>query len=71
MEHSKNYDKVKRWYDMNMWDETRVRNAVEKGWITEDEFTEITGLPYNEDPVPETEPTESTDNMNQEPEVAS
>lgn len=73
MEYSKNYDKVKRWYDMNMWDEARVRNAVEKGWITEDEFTEITGLPYNEDPdpVPETEPTESTDTVNQEPEVAS
>lgn len=46
MEHSKNYDKVKRWYDMNMWNETRVRNAVEKEWITEAEFTEITGLEY-------------------------
>ncbi|MBR5780375.1 MAG: XkdX family protein [Bacteroidales bacterium] len=44
MEHSKNYDKVKYWYNMNMWDETRVRNAVEKGWITKAEFTEITGL---------------------------
>lgn len=28
MEHSKNYEKVKRWYDMKMWNETRVRNAV-------------------------------------------
>lgn len=46
MEHSKNYDKVKRWYHMKMWDETRVHNAVEKGWITEAEFTEITGSDY-------------------------
>lgn len=26
MEHSKNYNKIKRWYDMGMWNETRVRN---------------------------------------------
>ena len=46
MEHSKNYNKVKRWYDMGMWNETRVRNAVVKGWITEEEFTDITGQAY-------------------------
>jgi len=46
MEHSKNYSKVKRWYDMGMWNETRVRNAVKMGWITEEEFTEITGQAY-------------------------
>ena len=26
--------------------ETRVRNAVKMGWITEEEFTEITGNDY-------------------------
>ena len=34
MEHSKNYSKVKLWYSMKMWNETRVRNAVKMGWIT-------------------------------------
>lgn len=46
MEHSKNYDKVKRYFGMKLWDETRVRNAVAKGWITEEEFVEITGTAY-------------------------
>ena len=46
MIHSKNYDKVKRWYDMKMWNEVRVRNAVKMLWITEEEFKEITGVDY-------------------------
>jgi hypothetical protein len=46
MEHSDNYDKVKRWFDMRMWDEMRVRNAVKMQWITEAEFQEITGKAY-------------------------
>lgn len=46
MEHSKNYQKVKRYYDMKMWDEARVRNAVKMGWITEEEFREITSKDY-------------------------
>lgn len=46
MEHSKNYDKVKRFYSLKLWDETRVRNAVVKAWITEAEFEEITGKAY-------------------------
>lgn len=46
MEHSKNYQKVKRYYDMKMWEETRVRNAVKMGWITEAEFQEITGTQH-------------------------
>ncbi len=46
MEHSNNYDKVKSWYDMKMWPESRVRNAVVMKWITEEEFTEITGKVY-------------------------
>lgn len=46
MEHSKNYEKVLKYYRTKLWDETRVRNAVVKGWITETEFTEITGATY-------------------------
>ena len=41
-----NYSKVKRWYDMKMWNEARVRNAVMMGWITKEEFTSITGKTY-------------------------
>lgn len=43
MQHSEHYAKVKRWFDLRMWSETRVRNAVEKDWITQAEFKEITG----------------------------
>ena len=39
MEHSKNYDKVKRYYNLGMWNEVRVR-------ITEEEFKEITDKDY-------------------------
>ncbi len=46
MTHSKNYAKVKRWYDLNAWDETRVRNAVIMKWITKEEYSEITGNEY-------------------------
>ena len=42
MEHSKNYDKVKTYYDRGMWSENRVRAAVGK-WITEEECAEIIG----------------------------
>ena len=46
---SKNYTKVKQWYDMGVWTIDRVRNAVLKGWITEEEFREITGEDYGPD----------------------
>lgn len=42
MEHSKNYDKVKTYYERGMWSENRVRAAVGK-WITEEECAEILG----------------------------
>jgi len=29
-----------------MWNEVRVRNAVKKNWITEEEFKEITDKDY-------------------------
>ncbi len=46
MEHSTNYEKVRRYYNMKLWNETRVRNAVVMGWITKAEFTDITGKAY-------------------------
>lgn len=46
MEHSAKYEKVKDYYDRNLWDVTRIANAVIKGWITEAEYKEITGNPY-------------------------
>ena len=44
--HSENFEKVKRFNILKVWNETRVRNAVKMGWITEEEFTEITGNDY-------------------------
>ena len=46
MEHSKNYEKVKAYYDGGYWNIARVRNAVVKGWITAEEYEEITGEVY-------------------------
>lgn len=40
--HSKNYEKVKTYYDNGLWSIERVQKAVEKGWITEAEYEEIT-----------------------------
>ena len=45
-EHSAKFEKVKSYYDKGLWGMTAVRNAVEKRWITAEEYTEITGEPY-------------------------
>ena len=42
---SKNYNKVKEYYDRRYWSKARVQNAVGK-WITEEEYKEITGEKY-------------------------
>lgn len=42
---SKNYNKVKYYYDNSLWTITMVRNSVNK-WITVDEYKEITGESY-------------------------
>lgn len=47
MEHSKNFEKVKKYYDDGKWDKVKVKNAVFK-WITPDEYEEITGETYFE-----------------------
>ena len=43
---SPKFELVKKYYDDDKWDITKVRNAVVKGWITEDEFVLITGENY-------------------------
>ena len=48
MEHSPKFEKVKTYYDKGLWNITQVRNAVIKGWITAEEFEEITGQPFVE-----------------------
>lgn len=46
VEHSPKFDKVKAYYDNDLWKISRVRKAVVDGWITEEEFKEITGKDY-------------------------
>lgn len=43
---SPKFNKVKKYFDNGLWNITMVRNAVVKGWITEEEFTLITGEEY-------------------------
>ena len=45
--HSKNFEKVKGYYDMGLWSKAKVKNAVVKNWITAAEYEEITGEPYS------------------------
>lgn len=45
-EHSKNYEKVKRYHSMGIWSRKMLINAVDKGWITAEEFEQITGQSY-------------------------
>lgn len=44
--HSVRFETVKSYHDKGLWGITAVKNAVIKGWITAEEFTEITGQPY-------------------------
>ncbi len=43
---SRMYERVKKYYDKGLWKIAAVRNAVVKGWITAEEFKEITGEDY-------------------------
>lgn len=45
-EHSKKFELVKQYYDAGLWNKKAVRNAVVKGWITADEYFEITSEIY-------------------------
>jgi uncharacterized XkdX family phage protein len=41
---SKNYEKVKSYYILGLWDDIKLQNAVTKGWITQAEYEEIKAL---------------------------
>jgi len=43
---SKKYKTVKAAYDRGSWNKEMVGNAVEKGWITAEEYELITGEAY-------------------------
>lgn len=36
-------ERVKRYYELGLWDDGRVRAALERGRITEGEYSAITG----------------------------
>lgn len=42
------FEQVKGYYDDGLWKEKRVRDAVVKGWISPENFKEITGEDYDE-----------------------
>lgn len=40
------YEKIKKYYELGMWNEQKVRNAVSKKVITAEQFTKITGKEF-------------------------
>ena len=40
------YEKILKWYKLGLWTNEKVHNAVDKGIITKDQYTKITGLEY-------------------------
>lgn len=44
--HSEKFGLVMTYYKRGLWNIKQVQNAVVKGWITEEEFKEITGYDY-------------------------
>lgn len=46
MKKSKKFKTVKQFYDDGLWGINRVHDAVGKGWITAEEYREITGEDY-------------------------
>lgn len=46
MKHSEKFELVKNYYKNGLWKKKAVKNAVVKGWITADEYEEITGEVY-------------------------
>ena len=43
---SEKFNLVMDYYQHGLWDLRRVKNAVEKGWITPEEYKIITGSSY-------------------------
>lgn len=45
---SKDFEKIKKYYDNGLWNKARVKNMALKGIITEEEYREITGEEFGE-----------------------
>ena len=45
---SPKFNMVKGYYVRKLWSKSRVHDAVDRGWITVDEYEEIVGEPYAE-----------------------
>ncbi len=43
---SEKFEQVKKFYGLGLWNERKLRDAVLKGWITAEEYTQITGEDY-------------------------
>lgn len=41
------YDSIKRYYDMGKYTNEQVKVFVQAGWITEEQYFEITNVPYS------------------------
>lgn len=46
MEHSPKFERLKEYYQLGVWNERKLRDAVVHNWITASEFEEITGQEY-------------------------
>lgn len=44
---SKQFDKIKTYYDTGLWNKARVKNMVDKNIITKKEYKAITGEAYS------------------------
>lgn len=42
--HSKNFEKIKMFYEKGLWTKKQVHQAVDKDLITEEEYIEIVGV---------------------------
>ena len=43
---SSKFDVVQHFYERKLWDANRVYDAVVKGWITEEQFKELTEISF-------------------------
>lgn len=43
---SAKFEDIKKYYELGIWSEAKVRNAVIREWITPEEFKLITGKEY-------------------------
>lgn len=41
--HSEKYAEVEKYYRLGLWTKQKVKKAVSKGWITAEEYAQITG----------------------------